>query len=523
MTAGRSQADIVIALRDETLERDAAALRRALNELGFAEARVEVEVPETGGDVPVSFRAVPGPRTLVEDVRVVAPSETGVETPSVLAQAGAVYRVREVARDKAALLAAWQEAGYLHADVTPRLEWSDDKRQVRVAYLVEPGARARVGEIVVAGINNLTRRPFVAAVDHDITSAISPVADGYAPDLATGRERIYALLPRTDVSTTLNIDSRVSQLDVEPDGLIVAVQLATDRDALERVYYLDKNLKPSRVICTQAFIAAHQQLRHERRLDHDYKESEADAFLKFDILTPMRSGAPEVHILSLADGAVTTLAVDGLKNFHGAWNWEGTKIAFISARSGPFQVWTMNPDGSDQLRFSRSGDLKDTSPAWSPNGEFIVFVQRVTPNGLPYLVLAPISDDGISGFRIAISTSPARSPTWQFVVGSRSAPVDTSWGTVPDVNGDGFADVLVGAPGTTPSSQELRAPGVVQVHYGRATGVGATPDELAALLTRRVDDEVHQLAVRTRVEASGSRPTPVIDRFWFKSVYFNEP
>jgi glyoxalase family protein len=42
-------------------------------------------------------------------------------------------------------------------------------------------------------------------------------------------------------------------------------------------------------------------------------------------------------------------------------------------------------------------------------------------------------------------------------------------------------------------------------------------------LAWRVDDEEHQLAVRARVESSGARPTPVIDRFWFKSVYFKEP
>jgi glyoxalase family protein len=39
----------------------------------------------------------------------------------------------------------------------------------------------------------------------------------------------------------------------------------------------------------------------------------------------------------------------------------------------------------------------------------------------------------------------------------------------------------------------------------------------------RVDDEAHQLEVRERVMKNGARPTPVIDRFWFKSVYFLEP
>jgi glyoxalase family protein len=42
-------------------------------------------------------------------------------------------------------------------------------------------------------------------------------------------------------------------------------------------------------------------------------------------------------------------------------------------------------------------------------------------------------------------------------------------------------------------------------------------------LAWRVDDEAHQLEVRARVAEKGVRPTPVIDRFWFKSVYFKEP
>lgn len=39
----------------------------------------------------------------------------------------------------------------------------------------------------------------------------------------------------------------------------------------------------------------------------------------------------------------------------------------------------------------------------------------------------------------------------------------------------------------------------------------------------RVPDGAAQLAARARLEAAGRRPTEVIDRFWFKSVYFLEP
>jgi glyoxalase family protein len=56
-----------------------------------------------------------------------------------------------------------------------------------------------------------------------------------------------------------------------------------------------------------------------------------------------------------------------------------------------------------------------------------------------------------------------------------------------------------------------------EVHRG-VWGVGGIHH-----LAWRVADDEHQLQVRQRVEAAGRRPTDVIDRFWFHSVYFKEP
>lgn len=39
----------------------------------------------------------------------------------------------------------------------------------------------------------------------------------------------------------------------------------------------------------------------------------------------------------------------------------------------------------------------------------------------------------------------------------------------------------------------------------------------------RVPDDSTELTVQRRLHYAGRRPTPVIDRFWFKSVYFREP
>lgn len=75
----------------------------------------------------------------------------------------------------------------------------------------------------------------------------------------------------------------------------------------------------------------------------------------------------------------------------------------------------------------------------------------------------------------------------------------------------------------------LSAPGVPDVPG--IVDVRETPDARRGVwgagavhhLAFRVDDAAHQLDVRSRIEASGLRATPVIDRFWFKSVYFKEP
>ena len=67
------------------------------------------------------------------------------------------------------------------------------------------------------------------------------------------------------------------------------------------------------------------------------------------------------------------------------------------------------------------------------------------------------------------------------------------------------------------------AAGVIDVRDAPEARRGAWGVGSVHHLAWRVDDEAHQLAVRSQVESAGSAATPVIDRFWFKSVYFKEP
>lgn len=77
---------------------------------------------------------------------------------------------------------------------------------------------------------------------------------------------------------------------------------------------------------------------------------------------------------------------------------------------------------------------------------------------------------GVVFWRLHPSTfSNVTSPTWEFWVGARSAPVDTSWGTTLNVNGDGYADLVVGA------SRAGDSAGAAYVYLGGPDGPWPSP------------------------------------------------
>ena len=69
------------------------------------------------------------------------------------------------------------------------------------------------------------------------------------------------------------------------------------------------------------------------------------------------------------------------------------------------------------------------------------------------------------------------------------------------------------------------------VRSGRVLDLKEAPDERQGSwgtgsvhhIAWRVPDDIAELAVQRRLQLAGRRPTEVIDRFWFKSVYFREP
>ena len=141
-------------LVESALGEDARKLARALEDAGHTAARVETVLPEGGGDVPVLFRVHAGPRTVVSSVKIDASEPLPGDSPAreLLVRKGAPYRLRDVARDRDALLTAYRDAGYAQAEVTPETTLSADRTEASVVLRVVPGPRLSVDHVVVAGL-----------------------------------------------------------------------------------------------------------------------------------------------------------------------------------------------------------------------------------------------------------------------------------------------------------------------------------------------------------------------------------
>ena len=56
-----------------------------------------------------------------------------------------------------------------------------------------------------------------------------------------------------------------------------------------------------------------------------------------------------------------------------SWSPDGQKIAFVSFRNEPRDIYVMNPDGTNLINLTQSPERSDNYPSWSPDGKQIVF------------------------------------------------------------------------------------------------------------------------------------------------------
>ena len=127
------------------------------------------------------------------------------------------------------------------------------------------------------------------------------------------------------------------------------------------------------------------------------------------VFTSLRnSGRPRIYLLNLADSTIEPLSEQYSRDSQPAWSSDGKKIAFISNRKGIAQVWVMNPDGTDQQQYSKSGGEINSSPDWSPDGQTILFTQIGRVGEIPTLVTGTYIEQEYNEFALNLGLLPAR-------------------------------------------------------------------------------------------------------------------
>jgi Tol biopolymer transport system component len=120
-----------------------------------------------------------------------------------------------------------------------------------------------------------------------------------------------------------------------------------------------------------------------------------------------RSGNYEIYVMNADGSGLVQLTNQGATNIQAAWSPDGTKIAFYSDRTGNPEIWVMNANGSSQTQLTNNGDVNG-QPTWSPDGTKIAYTSNVPGNYELYVMNA----NGSGQTRITNLSGTNNEPKW---------------------------------------------------------------------------------------------------------------
>jgi serine/threonine protein kinase len=132
--------------------------------------------------------------------------------------------------------------------------------------------------------------------------------------------------------------------------------------------------------------------------------------------TSLRDGYMEIYMINIETKLVTRLTKSqsiptGAYAHMPAWNPYGSQIVYVLKRQGVSQIWVTSdgdvnlPKPNDQLVLSGNNAM-DSLPAWTPDGQFILFNQTSFDGTAPYKVMSMRYEDRASKQAVQLNIEP---------------------------------------------------------------------------------------------------------------------
>ena len=143
-------------------------------------------------------------------------------------------------------------------------------------------------------------------------------------------------------------------------------------------------------------------------------------------LSLRRDGNPEIYVMNADGSNVVRLTDNTALDLSPAWSPDGQQIVFVSDRDGDSEIYVMDADGSNPVRLTTSPGI-DQDPIWSPDGALIAFLSSRSSGEdvtLDLIVMNAMARTCGIAEMLAASPAPAFSPTARIaVVGESCRPI----------------------------------------------------------------------------------------------------
>jgi TolB protein len=194
--------------------------------------------------------------------------------------------------------------------------------------------------------------------------------------------------------------------------------------------------------------------------------------------TSYKLGNPDIFYHDLSTGERRTLANFSGLNTSAAPSPDGHKVAMILSKSGSPDVWVANTDGSGLTQLTKTPE-DESSPCWSPDGQWICFATKV--QGRRQLAKVPAAGGALQRITtagVSNPTEPDWSPDGKYIAFTRQGG-DFDICVVPASGGTATLLVSGEDPSWSPNSRTLI--------FGRRVG-GRYVLSLLDVLTKQTKD-----------------------------------